>query len=179
MTVSQARRKADIDVAVRHMLATLGDQWVRDVEFDASHEALTDLLPTTWVDLERLLVVTGVHAMQSRKYQFTARGWLKALKITGAVTDHMGDCSVDPAIRRRVTTLMQALKQRVKGRQDGDQLALVKALAAETGLPEGWISNCVESSLICWVFPDRQVFVRLEAGRVRIPPTFGMEQLIL
>jgi hypothetical protein len=81
--------------------------------------------------------------------------------------------------RDRCSRLAKALKRVVKGRKSHrDEFASVNAIAADAGLPEGWVVNAIHSKLLGVVFPDDKWDAQMDGGRmIRVSPTFGLNHL--
>jgi hypothetical protein len=95
-------------------------------------------------------------------------GWRQALKATGEIET--------PEFNEKLGRLSAALKAKVKGRRQ-EALTNAQALAAETGLSEGWIYNVVESRI--WTYHLNRVGPEMDASKkcIWVPIDFDMEPL--
>jgi hypothetical protein len=123
---------------------------------------------TTWTDLEDRLFLQGFHGLNFSHYQLTGYGWLGAITVTGEIET--------PEFKEKLGRLSSALKAKVKGR-GADALTNEQGLAAETGLPEGWIYNVVESEI--WKYHLNRVGPKMDDSKtcIWVPIDFGMEPL--
>jgi hypothetical protein len=78
----------------------------------------------------------------------TAWGWLRGLELTGRLSAQ--------STAERAIVLIRALKAKVKGRIDHHREVVdAPELAAETGLPCGWVHNALTSNLLDALYPNR------------------------
>jgi hypothetical protein len=133
MSLARNDREENHRDAFRLMIESLGDRPIDTTLFDADHTAFHAVLRTTWEELERSDYVS---AIGSRRYRLTPKGWLLGLEIAGL--------SQSKPYAERLGKLFAAMKRRVKGRK-GSAVIDLRTLSEESGEPEGWIFNVVDS----------------------------------
>jgi hypothetical protein len=174
MSVSDEVRREDKRRTLCLMVEHVGDHSVRHVAFEPTEAGFTEVLQTTWRELiDQGLLDDKMSAFGHPRFRLTSRGWLRGLAFSGALDE--------AAFRKRCTQLARALKAVVKGRQSHyDEFVGVNALAAENGLPEGWIHNALEARLLEVVFPNDRWDAQLDPesrNTVRVSPIFGLNHL--
>ena len=149
------------------MLSTLGDDAIDTTLFDSEASPFAESVQrTTWEDLVRAHYVSRIVATT---YRLTAKGWLAALKLSGAAESS--------SYLERVSRVLAAMKAHVKGRRDSKVVDL-RTLATESKEPEGFIFNIIESRASS---PDRDgrrgaTWFENERGRlIYVPLDFNME----
>ena len=93
-------------------------------EADGGLEPFTEILPTTWRELERQRLVKP---LSFNRFELTPSGWIAALKATGRFDE--------PDMKEKAGRLTAALKRRVAGRKhDGgaDRTTLAQEPGAST-----------------------------------------------
>jgi len=106
----------------------------------------SDVLPTTWRELEDEGFVRHQHTFGNPQFQLTEYGWQEALSLSDRIAD--------PDVIARAVRLVQALKGLVDGRnQIYDAHADEWDISAQTGLPAGWVHNAIKSGLLQRMFP--------------------------
>jgi hypothetical protein len=141
MTESAEDRRENYYLALRLMLERVpSDRRYYEADIDADMQPFSAILPTTWRELERRGCVTG---WGFNRYDLTAEGWLEGLRATGQLGGQ--------DIKQKAGKLAAALKSRVEGRKQ-DEWVRLQELASETGLPEGWIFNAIDSRLLMELF---------------------------
>jgi hypothetical protein len=167
MTVGKQHREENHRTAFHLMLGELGDRAIDSAFFDPEKPPFHgQILRTTWEELvrqERIAAIGGL-------YRLTPSGWLVGLEISGDTQSK--------AYQARVGRLLAAMKRHVKPRKESAILTL-KQLADESGEPEGWIFNIIESRVgstedrrtgACWYAGEK--------GRlVEIPVDFNLEPI--
>ena len=134
MTLANNDRLKNQKDALRLMIEELGDGALDTTFFESDERPFAgQVLRTTWEELAREGHVETVGALQ---YRLTAKGWLVGLEVTGI--------SKSTAYRERLGRVLAAMKRHVKGRKDSTIVPLWQ-LAAESGEPDGWIFNVVDS----------------------------------
>jgi hypothetical protein len=172
MSVSNAERREDKRRTLIVMFRAVGNLQAWQVHFAAGEPEVADTLQTTWRELlDERLITDKPSVMQQARYSLTYAGWLRALIVSGDVDT--------PETRDRCSRLAKALKRVVKGRKSHyDEFADVSAIAADAGLPEGWVINAIHSKLLGVVFPDDKWDAQMDGGRtIRVSPTFGLNHL--
>lgn len=172
MSLSDAARREDRKRTLITMFREVGDHRAWEVYFNAGEAIVAETFQTTWRELlDERLVTDKPSVMGQARYSLTYVGWLRALIISGEVDT--------PAIRDQCSRLAKALKRVVKGRKSHyDEFASVNAIAADAGLPEGWVVNAIHSKLLGVVFPDDKWDAQMDGGRnIRVSPTFGLNHL--
>ncbi len=147
------------------MLRLLGDRAIDVTLFDPSDSDLAGVLRTTW---EELLGAEYVEQIGTR-YRLTPKGWLVAIEASrgAASKEH----------QERLGRVLAAMKKRVKGREEPDVVEL-RTLAQQSGEPEGWIFNVVDSRASSSLQSGRvgASWFGNERGRlVEIPVNFNLE----
>jgi len=134
MTLAKEDRLENHKAAFTLMMQALGDSALDIGLFDPSQPPFDGaVLRTTWEELARQGFVERVGAFQ---YRLTARGWLVGVEVTSK--------SKSPEYIDRLGRLLATMKRHVKGRKDSVIVPL-KQLANESGEPEGWIFNVIDS----------------------------------
>jgi hypothetical protein len=174
MSHSDEARRSDKRRTLIAMLREIGDHRVTHVHFTGTDPEVKDTFQTTWRELlDDGLIDDSNSVMGQARYRITAAGWLRALMWSGDVDGS--------AVRERCTRLAQALKRVVKGRKSHyDEFADVGTIAAESGLPDGWIVNAIKARLLGVVFPDDRWDAHMDGKSpttIRISPTFGLNHL--
>ena len=165
MTIDKNTREIDHKVAFAAMLEKLGDGAIDTTFFDAKADAFVGVLRTTWEELLRAEYIEQVGG----RYRFTSRGWLLAMETS--------EISASKEYQDRLGRFLAVMKKHVKGRQDSDVVEL-RMLAEESGEPEGWIFNVVDSRASSSVGGGRigASWFGNERGRlVEIPVDFNLE----
>jgi hypothetical protein len=111
-----------------------------------------------------------VTTVGSSLYRLTPSGWLVAIELSGEAQSK--------TYQERVGRLLAAMKLRVKPRTDSAIVPL-RQLADESGEPEGWIFNIIESK--AGSTGDQRTGARWYAGEkgrlVEIPVDFNLEPI--
>ncbi len=133
MSLSTEERKREMAVALKLMFDAVGDEHLFRLHFYADEERFTRVHPTTWKDMEdRGWIKQHQLAGGGLRLHLSCDGWLDALRGSGVIQT--------TEFETRLGRLNSYLKRRVDGRQCEDLVA-VETVAAETGLPGGWIYN--------------------------------------
>jgi hypothetical protein len=168
MSLSNEERKDQIRRLLIQLVDAVGDdKYFLEVMVEPSEDAYAHFVTTTWTQL----AAKGYLHDEGGAYELTPRGWLKGMELSGRLAS--------APIRDRATALAKALKASVKGRENHyDELVDDHAIAAETGIPIGWIENALYSNLLNAVFPHSDLTVRND-GRCTfyVPPSFGLRWL--
>ena len=148
------------------MLDELQDEAIDTTFFDSAGSSFQGTLRTTWEELVRQGCLEKIE--DSSLYRLTPKGWLTALELTGR--------SKSSGLQERLGKLFAAMKRHVDGRREPGVVSL-KDLAKESGEPEGWIFNVIESRSIST--ENKRVgadWYDEERGRlVLIPIAFNLE----
>ncbi len=166
MTVGKRDREENHNRAFRLMLEQLGDQAIDSTFFDPEKIPFNgQILRTTWEELVRQQRVALVG---SSTYRLTPAGWVTAMEISGEAQAK--------AYQERVGKLLAAMKAHVKPRTDSAIVPLHQ-LSNESGEPEGWIFNIVESRP--GSAGDQRIGAHWYAGEkgrlIEIPVDFNLE----
>jgi len=150
------------------MLSELGDEAIDTTLFDAAQPPFSDqVLQTTWEELARQKYVELIGTTQ---YRLTSQGWLVGLELSGAVQS--------PTYQERVGRLLAAMKRHVKART-GAAIVQLRQLADESGEPEGWIFNVIDSKASAT--GNQRTGARWHSGDrgrlVEIPVDFNLEPI--
>jgi hypothetical protein len=168
MTMAKEKRAANHRKTFELMVAELGDGAIDTTLFDAGEPPFREaVLRTTW---EELLREGYIEAVETR-CRLTAKGWLLAMEAT--------DVSTSASYRERLGRLLGVMKRHVKGRKDSAIVELRK-LARESGEPEGWIFNVVDSRASSAIGSARTGarWYGSDRGRlVEIPVDFNLEPI--
>lgn len=172
MTLSSKERSDNVAMAMRKLMARVGEQWIGGVLFDVLDPEIVDILPTTWAFLQRQywIVESGSTMGGHIRYRLTGRGWIEGLRLTGS----LGGAE----LRDRVIQLRARLKDQVKGRA-GDADLFLPDFCQATGIPEEWVYNVVENGLLSHFFPHDIVDVdwwdhNSRSRLLRVPVDFGI-----
>ena len=165
MTLATHIRLENHKAALRLMMQELADRALDTSLFNTSQPPFdAHVLPTTWSELARHGLVETVRSPQ---YRLTARGWLAGLEVTGE--------SHSPEYSKRIARLLAAIKRHVKGRKDSAIVSL-QQLAVESGEPEGWIFNIIDSRSSGTAQRTEARWYGGHTGRlVEIPVDFNLE----
>jgi hypothetical protein len=160
MTLSREERDANVKLALQLMLDKMGDEWANAVYFDRHDSVFENILDTTWKELKDSHYVDDAIGFQ-RSYRLTSFGWVAALKCSGLLgSRELSEC---------VGRLAAALKRFVEGRHQGKYVS-VEEVAVMSGLPEGFVANAIDSSLIevvltrqgaSWVYRNRGLLINV------------------
>jgi len=169
MTVGKEHRTENHKTAFRLMLGELGDRAMDTAFFDSEKPPFNgQVLRMTWEELVR----QGRVAVVGSLYRLTPDGWLVALEISGDAQSKN--------YQERVGHMLAAMKHHVKPRKESAILPL-RQLADESGEPEGWIFNIIESR--AGTSEDQRTGARWYAGEkgrlVEIPVDFNLEPIDL
>jgi len=166
MSLAREGRPTDEAAALQLMLQNLGDRRISDCLFDVAQAPLNVVPQAIWLDLQENSYVE--HSRDSRHYILTGRGWLRALQESRATQDK--------TFRRTVSNLIEAIKKHFKGGHVG-RMVSPQTLAQESGIPENWIYNAVESNLIEGEFQKRGIVWAngFEGKLIHVPAAFGSE----
>lgn len=142
--VCMAKRKIDRrksqEFALRTMLHVLGDRAAGSSGFYMDGPLFEDVPRAAWIGLAKKECVRIVDFMGGRPVCFlTGTGWRSALETSGI--------SQSAEFMERVARLANNLRERVQGRAIPAQVSLYQ-LATDTGLPEGFLWNVIESGVI-------------------------------
>jgi hypothetical protein len=150
------------------MIEQLGDRAIDTSLFDPTEAQFEDaVLPTTWEELERLDYVDEV----AGSYRLTAKGWLIGVEASRLAQSE--------SYVGRLGHLFATMKSHVKGRKASAVVDL-PTLARESGEPEGWIFNVIDSRATTSEESQRTgaTWFDNERGRlVEIPVDFNLEPL--
>ena len=150
-------------------LRQLGDGAIDTTLFDADAVPFAgQILRTTWEELTRAEYVSEI---TKTRYRLTPKGWLLGLELVGA--------SQSPEYQERLGKILAALKRYVKGRKESAVVEL-RRLAQESGEPEGWIFNIIDSRASSSTGSGRvgAAWFSNERGRlVEIPVDFNLEPI--
>lgn len=147
------------------MIQELGDRPIDTTLFDPGSGAFVPILRTTWEELFQSCYIEQIGS----HYRLTPKGWLLAIEASGL--------SGTEAYQKRLGHLLAVMKRHVKGRADARVLEL-QELARESGEPEGWIFNVIDSRASSSTGSARigATWFRRERGRlVEIPAGFNLE----
>jgi hypothetical protein len=169
MTLSRNSRLENMDLALVTMNNLLGERPMLAKYFSPEQAEFVAVYETTWKELEDRRLVHGSHTLSSgSSYRLTGLGWLRAISSTGEIET--------AEFKARLGCLSAALKALVKGRRQRS-LTNPKTMAEQTGLPEWWIFNIVESRI--WEKHLKRVGPDFDDSRsiIWVPIDFGMEPL--
>jgi hypothetical protein len=167
MPLKAGEEQADITEALQKMAARVGDGQFDDPLFESTDGEFSGILQTTWELLEEKC---WIEQLRNNEYRLKARGWIEALRATGALCDS--------AMKDSLGKVCARIKARcVTGTGRHRAGATVHEVAAETGLSEAYIYNVVDAHLIRECFG--QVDCEWEPGdeqmktNIMIPARFG------
>lgn len=168
MTISRQQRERNVEDALRLMVEIIGDEHLDGVLFEPADGRFQSTLPTTW---EQLVAEGCLQPTSNWDYRLTPPGWIEGLRAAGKLCDEN--------IQGALGNLCACIKRRC---EDGGvrhrSSMTIQEMVEETGFPEGWISNVIDSHLIRTCF--KQVDCEWEPGDynknyVMIPARFGLE----
>jgi hypothetical protein len=168
MTFSQENQKDNVSLAFREMMAELGDGSVALILFDPNREPFRVIYQTTWKELIDQGWLEEHEVELQTRYRLKGAGWIEGLWRVGAYKDQ--------TLEQKMSGLAATLKEYVKGRER-DVVVLFHKLVERTGLPEGWVFNAIESSLLSKLWNMRDASWEERGTLVRIPLNFGMKLL--
>jgi len=167
MTIATREREKNHRSAFDLMMRELGDRAIDTALFDSEVSPVTGVvLRTTWQELADSGYVDRVAETQ---YRLTAKGWLAGLELSGVANTK--------EYQERIGHVLRAMKAHVKGRT-GSKVVELRALAAESNEPEGWIFNIIDSRASSLIGSARKgaTWYQDERGRlVEIPVDFNLE----
>ena len=151
MTLSRNDRDSNADLALRMMLQELPEdrpyEWV---EVDGDKDPFLSIFPTTWKDLVRRGLVKE-HTFN--RYQLTGHGWISALKLCGKFDSQ----EFKEKAGKLRAALRKSLRKSPLGDRKTDERVTMVYLQNETGLPESFIYNAIDSHLLYHLFNMRDV----------------------
>jgi hypothetical protein len=162
MTLSADARRANLNEALLAFLDKLGDGqfcWFYIIRTD-----YPDVLPTTWTELSNrgLLKDTDTNV---ETYQFTPRGYITALKLSGR--------SDEQQFREGLGNLCRVLKGCLKDRTGDFALIVFTNLVKESRVSEAFAQNALDADLIRHVLG--RIGARWDGDQlVRVPHDFGL-----
>jgi hypothetical protein len=168
MTASKRQRTGDIDGTLRAMVEIVGNWRLDDALFERDDARFEGTFPTTW---EHLVATDCLQQKSNWHYRLTPGGWIKGLEAAGRLRDEKTNGALG--------SLCASIKRRC---EDGGLRhrtgVTIQELSEETDIPQGWISNVIDSHLIRICF--QQVDCEWEPGddnknHVMIPARFGLE----
>jgi hypothetical protein len=169
MSLSKEARLQNREKAILLLMDELHGRCFMGVFIDERHDVDKRILPTTWKELKDQGFVRQTNSRWS--YTLSGRGWITGLKLLSQLdTDEM---------KAKVGTLCAVLKAKVKGRAD-DNYATVDEIASESGLPDDFVRDAIESDLIQELFGTKgaEWGGHEDRGRfIRIPNDFGLQPL--
>ena len=166
MSISPHRRLENCKLALSLMLEHLGDSFIGVTHFAIASPVFNKILPTTWRELQDRGLIKDESTLTSRGYALTGAAWRVAL-----------ESNWDQSTQENLSRLAASLKQIVKGRQS-DAFANPGEIASISGLPEGWVSNAVESRLLDYRFNMKGVkWYQGARSLIVIPLNFGLPSL--
>ncbi len=164
MSIALGKRRENQRTALRLMLRQLGDRAFDTALFSPGEASFSEVQRTTWQELSRIDLV---HELDADRYRLTAKGWLAALESS--------QMSRAAEYESRLGKLLGAMKAHVKGRKKAAVIPLDQ-LASESGEPQGWIFNVVESGSTSTARRTGAGWYNHEKGRlVEIPVDFDLE----
>lgn len=166
MTLPKDARSENLDEAILLLMDALHGLSAMEVLIDERYDIDKRIVPTTWSQLKKQYLVRQTNNNRWA-YTLSGYGWIRGLKLRGEFdTDEM---------KQKTGKLAAALKLRIKSvNREYDQFAGVSELATETGLPEAFIRNAIESNLIEELFGTIGAEWASDRGRsIRIPNDFG------
>ena len=170
MSPSLLDRKDNLEYALILFVRDVADNWIGSTFIQPGGTPEYDAIyPTTWKELVSKHYLSEVHYKSI--YKMTGYGWLTGMMLLGKKTD--------ADFEARIGVLSAALKSTIKGRA-ADGFPFVEAVAKETGLPWGFISNVIDSKVFEYWFRrhgaqwyDYQSKEQL----IRVPSEFGLPLL--
>jgi hypothetical protein len=166
MTTGTKKRADNYRLALKLMLAELGDMAFDLKFFRGANVPFVAILRTTWEEMLRNGCVTH-HGTDH--YRLTAKGWLMALEEGGAVSS--------TAFMARLGRVLATIKAYVKPRIQTEFVSLSE-IASKSGEPEGFIFNIIDSRASSTLNSGRIGAKWYERGRlVEIPVDFSIEPI--
>jgi hypothetical protein len=170
MTLSKEERIEDCNLALKLMLAQVGDEFLNLAECEIASPPFNDIKTTTWQELEQRYLIEDSSTLGHRRYILTGYGWRTALELNWD--------SYKTLVEERLTQLAIIFKKIVKDRQQDGYIFLDSA-AAESGVPAGWICNAIDASLLEYKFNMKgaEWDNNGKGSMINIPVGFGLEPL--
>jgi hypothetical protein len=170
MSLSKEARLQNLEEAILLLMNKLHGRCFMGVFIDERYDVDERILPTTWEELKDQCFVRQTNTRWL--YTLSGRGWITGLKLLSQFdTDEL---------KAKVGTLCAVLKAKVKGRAH-DNFATVDEVARESGLPDDFVRDAIESDLIRELFGTKgaEWGGYEDRGRfIRIPSDFGLAPLL-
>ena len=165
MTLSVNDRRANLKEALIAFLNALGGG--KFALFFIDPTEYPNVLPTTWTELTSRYWIKDMD-MNVQMYQFTALGYVKALKVSGRADE--------PQFRDDLGKLCKVLKSYVKGRTTSSLVDLYE-LVRESGVSEAFVQNALDADLISQILG--RISARWEGDSliIKVPHNFGLTLL--
>ncbi len=169
MSISREERVENLHHALGIFLQEAGDQYYKDVFFSNGGAEYEGILRTTWQDL-----LDGYYLdelLNGHYFALTSGGWLKALEVTGRLSD--------PSFMTSLGKISKALKDRVKGRHE-QVLVTSDEIAKEAEVSVGLVQSVIESGLLRYRFNTIEAeWASYDDHRllIVIPVNFGLEAI--
>lgn len=164
MTLSAKGRQNYLYNAFEKILSELKDFAIDTYFFNPTIVPLNNFPLTTWADMREEGWITNHDVNGVQCFRLTGIGWLEALRVT--------EWLYNDEYTRRMGIIAAALKNKVKTR-NSDVTIPLKTITDESGLPEGWIFNAIDSRLIeerwkrysgYWLEKGRLLFIPANCG---------------
>jgi hypothetical protein len=171
MSISREQRHENTRLALSLLLKCFGEDTMIGNLCDSADPVFKDVLPTTWLELERRGFVERTPLMcESTRYEFTGAGWYAALEVAGRLQD--------AGFVAKLGAIAKVLKSAVKDRRE-DAILYSDSVASEAGCSDEFIYNVIESRALDRCF-NMQGAV-WEAGTatkiIHVPADFGLPPL--
>jgi len=168
MSLSKDDRLIALAEALTLMLERLGDKTLDTEIFYMNEDPFNRVPKTTWRELEEFEFTNRCDTIGHPQCRLTGLGWYNALLVTDRLSN--------PQFEARLSKLIAALKDSVKGRHE-DAYLYTDQLAAASGLSEDFIINTIESRLIDRHFNIKGAEWEYQWKVIRIPLDFGLRPL--
>ena len=169
MTIPKDEQNRNEELALRLMLQELPEDRSYDcVWFDGDKEPFLTVYSTTWKGLTRSDLVKE---WTFNRYQLTGLGWIFALRLS----EEFDSQEFKKKAGKLRAALRAALKKCLDDRK-ADNLVSMVHLQKETGLPESFIHNAIDSHLLYHIFSiqDAQWADDKMKGHIEVPLDFGV-----
>ncbi len=168
MSISLKERTSNLHYALDLLTRDVGDNWIENVLIDQGGTPEYDaILSTTWPDLQSKGYIQSKH--HGYCYVMMPHGWIAGITRSGRIRSD--------EFQEKLGNIAAALKGLVKGREV-PQFQFVDNVARETGVPEGFVCNVIDSRIFERCMRRRGADWEAQSGRgqlIKVPIDFGLE----
>jgi hypothetical protein len=167
MSISKEERLSNLRLALTLFVEQLGDEYYKKSLIGRNDKDFDRIFSTTWQEL----IDKGYLRSVANGFflELTAMGWREGLKLAGKLEDTVFIASLG--------RISKALKDRVKGREQGD-LVIVQEIADTAQVPIGLVRSVIDSKLLMHRF--NQVTAKWANSQddwhlIEVPTNFGLD----